>query len=247
MARTALVRYRMPIGQALAIGFKAAIRNLIPFMALAAVVYVPWIVAMVELPNLVAYRHPGSAFVAALLIGIVLPSLLNNIVAGVVTFGVVQQLRGKPAGPGECLARGFTSLLPTLGTGLLAGLRIGLLLLLLIVPGIHEYCRLGVAVPVAILERAGPARAIGRSIELTRGSRGSLFAITLVIFVVDFVLGRVVHLAARELGLTAALIGSVAVTVWGSIWGACSGAASYYLLRKGKENLDLDELAQVFA
>jgi len=240
------IRYHMPVGQALSLGFKAALKNLIPFATMALIVYVPWIAALLAMPK-ADPRNPDGAGVMLVLLLFLLPALLNLIVTGAVTFGVVQHLRGKRAGFGECLARGFTNLLRVLGTGLLTTIRVFLFFLLLIVPGYIEIFRLFVAVPVAIVERVGPFQAVARSIELTRGSRGSIFAMAIVIGFVNGVLGYVVPLALKDMGPTAILIGTVAVALWSAVWSACSGAVSYYLLRKGKENLDIEELAQVFA
>jgi len=240
------IRYHMPVGQALGLGFKAAFKNLIPFTAMALVIYVPWVAALLATPKLDP-EQSGSAGFLLLLLMFLLPALLNFIVTGAVTFGVVQHLRGKRAGFGECMARGFTNLPRILGTSLLVGIRVFLFFLLLIVPGYIEICRLSVAVPVAIVERAGPGKAVARSIDLTRGSRGSVFAIIIVIGIVNYVLGIVVPLALKDMGPTAILVGTVAVALWSAVWTACSGAVSYFLLRKGKENLDLEELAQVFA
>jgi hypothetical protein len=214
---------------------------------MALLVYVPWVVVLLLQPRgAIDRKDPGAAFLLVLL-GAFLPAVLNNIVTGAVAYGVVQQLRGKRAGFGDCLSRGFTNLFRILGTGLLAGIRIFLFTLLLIVPGIIEACRLAVAVPVTIAERAGPGQAIARSIELTRGSRGPIFRMTVVIGLVNYGLVALAGIVTKDMSPIAVISGQVVAMLWSSVWTASSQASAYYLLRSGKENLGVEELALVFA
>jgi hypothetical protein len=248
-------RYTMPVGQALSLGLKASLKNLIPFGAMALLIYVPWIALTVVYLN--AYKAPASrsgrddppdgGALLLLLATILLPLVLNIIVQAPVTYGVVQQLRGKRAGFGECLSRGFASLGRVFGTLLLALLRIIIGYCLLIVPGIIETFRLAVVVPAAIAERAGPRTAVRRSIELTKGSRGAFFGVQFVIGIVSGLLTALVGFVTKDMGVVAVNVGNVVVTLWSAVWSASCYAAGYYLLRKGKENLGIEELAQVFA
>jgi hypothetical protein len=240
------VLYTLRVGQALSLGFSTSIRNLIPFAAMALLIYVPWIAALVLLPTSADPEHPGGGLMI-LFLTFVLPVLLNNIVTGEVTFGVVQQLRGKRARFADCLSQGFASLGRVLGTGFLAGLRIFFFYLLLIVPGVIETCRLAVAVPVTIAERAGPGASVQRSIELTRGSRLPIFGMTFVIGIANYALGAIAGIVTKDMGLTAIIIGQIVAMLWSSVWTASSYASAYFLLRKGKENLGIEELALVFA
>ena len=243
MAERAHGSYSMPVGQALHMGLAAAIRNLIPFSVLSLVVYAPWIGVL-----LLAAATPQGERVAAVwtLLIVLLPYVLNNVVTGALSYGVVQQLRGKPAGLGDCLVRGFADLLRVLLTGMLAGVRILLGFMLLFVPGVIESCRLWVALPAAVLERASPVQAIKRSIALTAGSRRSIFGVNFIIGLVSLGLGKLQEIVTKGMHGWTPVIVSVAITVLLGVWGACSGAVGYYLLRKGKENVDVAELAKVF-
>jgi hypothetical protein len=240
--------YTMPMGQALSLGLGTALKNLIPFASLALLIYSPWIAVMVMQPDPMAQEassRPDPTAMLWTLAALLLPLILNNIAAGALSYGVVQQLRGKRAGIGDCLRRGFSSLPAVLATGMLSGMRIFLFTLLLIIPGIREACRLWVAVPATVAERAGPGRAIQRSIDLTAGSRGAVFGVIFVIGMVSWLLGALEAMLTLR-SHTAYLICSVASSLLLSVWSATSSAVGYFLLRKGKENLDLEELAKVF-
>jgi hypothetical protein len=52
---------------------------------------------------------------------------------------------------------------------LLSGIIVGIGTLLCVIPGIYFYVAFAVAVPVLLVEGAGPSRALGRSRELVRG------------------------------------------------------------------------------
>jgi len=55
------------------------------------------------------------------------------------------------------------------------------------VVAIYFFCRIAVAVPVAMLEDAGPTKAIGRSFELTKGFAGQIFLICLLVGIIAIV------------------------------------------------------------
>jgi len=173
--------------------------------------------------------------------------ILNNVLAGSMSYGVVQHLRGKRASIGDCLLRGLASFPAVVGAGLLSGLRIFLFSLPLVIPGIIEACRLWVAVPATATERAGPVRAIQRSTGLTAGSRGAIFGVFLVIGLVGMLLHFLEVMLTSSKSYTTYLICFFATSLLVSVWCATSTAVGYFLLRKGKENLDLEDLARLFA
>src|SRR5688572_26737424 len=148
----------LSVGGVLARSLGIWIRNLIPFIVLAAVVYSPLIVytfftiGRIELSDDPVQTAQTWAIVVTL--G---AFLLNVIIAGAIIYGVVEELRGRRPSIGASLSVGLQRLLPVIGTGLLVALYVGLGLLALIIPGIILRCRYFVALPVAVIERPGVA------------------------------------------------------------------------------------------
>ena len=90
----------------------------------------------------------------------------------------------------------FSSVTPVLGQlmllGIVAGVAIGVGLVLLIVPGLILLTIWAVATPVVVIEERGALEALGRSRELVRGNGWTVFGVIVSIFAGLFVLSAVV-------------------------------------------------------
>jgi hypothetical protein len=82
---------------------------------------------------------------------------------------------------------------PLIGAGLLAGIAIGIGLILLIVPGLILLTIWAVIAPVIVLERAAVFESFGRSRELVRGSGWQVFGVIVVLFLLQLVFGGIVN------------------------------------------------------
>jgi ABC-type multidrug transport system fused ATPase/permease subunit len=95
----------------------------------------------------------------------------------------------------------FRSVTPVLGTlivvGILAGIAIGIGLLLLIVPGLFLLTIWAVIAPVVVIERAGAMESFGRSRELVRGSGWQVFGVIVVLFLLQFIATAVIQAIAN--------------------------------------------------
>ena len=145
-------------------------------------------------------------------------------------------------------------ILQLFGVIFVTGLIIGVGCIFLIVPGIILACRLGVSVPVAMLEDCGPGKAISRSMELTKGFAMQMFLIFVLTIALSIGVSIVLQvpftiLAATPrphllpLGLSMlqyafTFIGQVLV---GPI-GAIAFCLMYYNLRVRKEGFDVEHL-----
>lgn len=218
-------------------------RNLLPFLLLSAIVLSPWIALRLYRGNVV---EPNVGLNLAELL---LSTLLTYVLTGAVTYGVVQQLRGEPAGLGQAISQGMRTFLTVLGTGILCGVRIMLFSLLLWVPGIIESIKLYVAIPAAVMEGKGAARAIERSNALTDGSRWQIFGAWLLMFTLPIALTValvfVLHTVSGPTGLHP--VAEIGISMVFNAFSATMMAVCYFLLRSGKENVDVKELAAVFA
>lgn len=233
--------FTLNVGTLISKSFGIYFKNFIPFVFLSALIMSPWI----ALRYLLALdpTNVGLSLTATLV-----SVLMIYVLTGTLTYGVVQQMRGTPAGIGDAISRGMQALPRALGTGLLVGLRTLLFTLLLIVPGIMESVRLYVAIPAAVMEGNGGDTAVQRSIKLTDGSRwpifGSFFIMALIGFVPLFVIMFVMITVSGggempwwfEVGISLMIQPISAVAM----------AVCYFLLRQGKEQVSVEDIAAVF-
>ena len=87
---------------------------------------------------------------------------------------------------------------PLVVAGILAGIAIGLGLLLLIVPGLFLLTIWAVLAPVIVIERKDALSAFGRSRELVRGNGWQVFSVIVVLFILQFVVTAVIQALANS-------------------------------------------------
>jgi hypothetical protein len=176
-------------------------------------------------------------------------------------YGTVQALRGRKVAIGECLSEGFKRLGVALGVAILAAIGYFIGFLLLVVPGIVVMLMWIVAVPVAVVERAGVTASFGRSRALTRDRRwrifGTLFVAGLIIAAVEGVIGFILIRSMGSSfieGMTELVTHpgtGLAVAQWAfnalnlALY-ACLLASLYYYLRRDKDGVDIEQIAAVF-
>lgn len=239
-------QFRLEVGTLASAAFGILLRNIVPFLFLSILIFMPWIafefwLAEAELePERVLLLRP---------VALLLQFLLSMILTGAITYGVVMHMRGTPASIGDTIGKGLSSLLRVLGTGLYCGLQIFAMTLLLIVPGIIRSIQLYAAIPAAVMENVGAAKAAQRSEHLVRGSGRAIMGAWSLVVLLGVVLG----------GIAGALAVAtdnrfdpenpwfvVSYTLLSQTFGATMMACAYFLLRRGKENIDVESLAKVF-
>jgi hypothetical protein len=87
---------------------------------------------------------------------------------------------------------------PLIVAGILAGIAIGIGLLLLIVPGLFLLTIWAVLAPVIVIERKDAMSSFGRSRELVRGHGWQVFGVIVVLFIVQFVVTAVIQALATS-------------------------------------------------
>jgi hypothetical protein len=80
--------------------------------------------------------------------------------------------------------------------GILAGIAVGIGLILLIVPGLFLLTIWAVIAPVIVIERTGALGSFGRSSELTKGNRWQVFGVIVVLFILQFVVTALIQALA---------------------------------------------------
>jgi hypothetical protein len=242
--------YRLPVGGLVAKSIGIYFGNLLPFMVLAAVALAPWIVARFYMEANAAPPSPGSMpeLQPMALVTLLLQQLGTQVLAGALTFGVVQRLRGIPTDLGQVLAVGVKSFLRVLVVGIVYGALVGIGTLMLVVPGMILMTIFYVALPAAVLENKGLGGAMQRSADLTRGNRwqvfGAVLLFVLLMMGVGAILGVIMFQATNVAGLPA--WAEVLLNVVLAPFGATMPAVCYYMLRMGKENVDAKQIAAVF-
>lgn len=243
---------RFSIGAALQGSFAVLFRNIGSFVLTTAIICIPVIVLSLAIGggwNVEA--EPTVTDILLILLLVVLSLLTYLATTAAVTYGTVQDLRGRRAGIGDIMSHTIAALLSALGVAVLATLIALAGSILLVVPGIIAMCMLYVALPVAVVERPGVLGSLRRSRELTKGNRWQIFALFIVAYVVSSLLqmlGGFANLAVA--GLTdIAIIGELPgllTTVLSYAWSAVLSAVAYHQLRIAKDGVDAEEIAAVF-
>jgi hypothetical protein len=184
-----------------------------------------------------------------------------------IIFATLQHLQGQPPRIGECLARGLRAMPATFAASLLFLIVLGLLVaiagmilgsimaglgaaavligLLFGAAALYVYSIYWVFVPALLLEGAGILGCFGRSADLTRGFRGKIFAILVLIAVANWVIA----FANQLLVEAAPIAGSVIDIGSGLLFLALSpvlATVGYYHLRAEKEGLGVEDVVRVF-
>jgi len=198
---------------------------------------------------------PGTSVRTELIRGVVgvLGMVLAFILAGALTFGVLQSLSGSTARFGEMVNAGFSRFWRILGVSFLMGLCVVIGLFLLLIPGLLLISALWVAVPAVVAEQVGVTSALSRSAQLTKGHRLTVFLVALVFAAI----GMGVTVIIGAIGASAALStgwGVIAIQFSVQLASAVAGsltatgpAVGYHDLRVLKEGVSTEQLAAVFA
>jgi hypothetical protein len=189
----------LDIGKVLTDGLNALVQNFGTFFLLALLLQgVPQ--ALNAWGQVIGRGNPFGGVFAG--IGGLASLVTVPILAGALIFGTMRGLEGQPASLNECLHFGTRRWLPMLGLQIGSGFLILIGCILLIVPGVLLALRWSVAAPVLALEGRGIPESMGRSADLTRNRRGSIFLLFLIFFGIQFVLNAV--LSAVGFGYQAA-------------------------------------------
>lgn len=194
-----------------------------------------------------------TVFGASLLV-LVVTFVVTGIGQAATIFAVSDLYLDRPVSIRGAFAHLRGHILQALGVIFLSGLIIFAGCILLIIPGIILACRLGVSVPVAMLEDSFPGKAISRSMELTKGFAGQMFLIFVLTFALSVGVSVVLQMPFTILAATPrphvlplglmmlqyafSFVGQVVV---GPI-GAIAFCLMYYNLRVRKEGFDVEHL-----
>jgi hypothetical protein len=256
-------RSTFQVGTALGKTFSIWIANLIPFAIISLILFSP-----LYLWTYLKFRDTRVPDNFSTYGPLFLSFLLQQVAAGAMTYGVVQQMNGTRADVGTCISKGFARLVPVLLVTLLSGLAWGVLfalwfivsfntgmgpgisIVLFGVPALMLLCAWYVVVPVAVIENPGAVASIARSGGLTRGSRFGIFLVIVVLWilqvVINLVLTRTFGRGVNGLSETGQWIEMGISSLLTGTLGAVASAVVYNELRVSREGASVADIAKVF-
>jgi hypothetical protein len=242
------------IGHAVSTSFAVLLRNIVPFIIIAAIIAIPYIIiarllapdpAVVQAAAQQGQLPPG--FLTALLIPMAVLVATSSLTSAALVYGTFQDLRGQKATIGDSLSRGLAAMLPVLVAAIIYGILYLIGVMLLVVPGIIVVVALWVYVPAIVVEKKGIGAAFTRSRELTKGRRWSILGLLLIVGISIAVLGWVAGLIlGLVFGPSGAQYGAWVIQIVVSAFSAVLVAVSYYYLRADKEGIAIGDIAKVF-
>jgi hypothetical protein len=193
----------------------------------------------------------SSAYWGPIIAAWLVSMITNAVLQASLTRATVMHLSGERPGFVQCLTIGLSMILPMIAIGILLSLGVGFGFLLLIVPGVILWLMWSVVVPAYVQERLGVFASFGRSVELTKGARGKIFLLFVILVIGLWLLsipaglliafaqgGGSILLLSLVTSIVSALGGMVMVTVQASI---------YVELREAKEGIAPGDLEAIFA
>jgi hypothetical protein len=228
------------IGQIFGRSFGVFGRHFILFCLVSALPALPYLfVAGGQARSLADLSRLGVLFVTA--------GLLTPITQAVVLYGTFQDMRAKPFGLGESLAKGLARFFPIIGLSICEVLVFSAGAVLLIFPMFIFWAMFAVALPSCVVEKTGPIASLKRSAALTAGYKWKIFGIVLLLGLATVIGSAVVSAVFTLVGGT--LAATIGTFIWRALVGAFHSIATaviYHDLRAAKEGIDVERMAAVF-
>jgi hypothetical protein len=217
-------------------------RNFLMFSLVPMVAFLPTLLLPVG-----AGGMPQDRSWIFMLLAVLLAVVLSLLSQAILVYASFQDMRGKPVDIGESINVALVRFLPILGLAILAGFCTMIGFILLVVPGFILLTMWFVAVPVCIVERAGPWDSMMRSGQLTKGHRWKIFGIIFLLYLISGVVGYILTSVIGS--IAGSMVSLIIQIIWNGIWGAFFAVfvvVAYYELRSSKEGVDIEQIASVF-
>ena len=252
------------VGDILRTSFAVYFSNLPAFLPLSVIVFLPaFAVVLVPdssslnnppvIPDPNEMQDPGAMFDVLVPFYLVLTResfmawLCVFWLEAALAFGVVRHLRGGQAGFMESFVQFARRILPASVIAVIVAVVTGIGFVFFLVPGVVLALILWVAAPAVVVERGG-LRALSRSAELTRGFKGQIFGLALILGLFELVaaiMAEMVSTAITSSSLLAWAMAQAVGLVLSGIW-ATAVAVTYHDLRVLREGVDTRTVSRVF-
>ncbi len=237
-APAVLARETFSVGSAISRSLSIWSRNIVFFVGVSLAAYVPLFVLAPVTPT--SFSGWGLW-----LLGIVITAILSYIVQGLVTYTVLEQLRGRNPSAAESLSHGWSRAGPLFVAAFVTGIFLFGAALAFIIPAIILAVRWSLLAPVVVAEKSVDPRA--RSAELTAGHRWGIFGLMLLFLVSSAVLGGILGaIFGRRGGVLPTLMAQIIPSALMLSVSAVVYSVMYYQLRSEKEGVDIEQLTSVF-
>jgi hypothetical protein len=203
------------VGEILDVTFRLYRENFLPFVRIAAIGVIPTqlltlLVLLSAAPDdgIVVERTDifGNTttdvdtgqlwrFLAAIVLTSIVAFLATLIVSAAITRAVAHSyVDGRRPDVSESLKFALRRLLPLVGMTILFALGVMLGTVACIIPGVFLYVAWSVAAPALIMEGAGPAGALGRSLRLVRPRWWPTFGLLLLVFLMTSIASQIIQI-----------------------------------------------------
>jgi hypothetical protein len=260
---------KIDIGRVVSRGFAALQANFLPFAGLALLLsgLPTFLLQYLTLSGLeqavatgdLAFALRPAFWVMALasgLVSLLVAALLQAMLVG----ATIRYLGGRDPALGKGVGDALRLILPLVALSIVSAVLIGVGFLLLIVPGFIAMTALMVAIAAMVEERRGVFDSMRRSRDLTRGSRGRIFILLILFWIISSILSALLAgftsvatdtpaFAAAEPGAfhaLAAAAGSAISTSLTTLIISVMVSALYVELRTVKEGARPEDLSAVF-
>jgi Membrane domain of glycerophosphoryl diester phosphodiesterase len=248
----------LTIGEILDRAFVYYRRHFVMFVGIAAL---PNLFGLVfRLLRVVVTSRQGTLSTLLFFLAATVVSLIASTFSQGATLIAVSQIQlGRETNVREAFGRIRSQLWELVVISLNVGVRVGLGLLLLVIPGILLALRYALAIPVAVLEQNGVSASLSRSVDLTQGDRGRIFVIYVLLVILMFAGSLVWQVPAllitrmsgartpQQIPMSAQAVTAFGSFVTQSILGpivTIAIALVYYDERVRKEAFDLEHMMQ---
>jgi uncharacterized membrane protein len=247
----------MTTGSLLDRSFRLYGENFALMLGITTAAYVPLYGTMLFV-QAAATAAPGernlTVLVAQFVFVILWISLALPLATGAATYAISERYLGNEITVGQALSRAWRRLWALSVAQISAGLRVFFGFLLLIVPGILWLLSYSLVVPVVLVEGQNAASSLRRSRQLVKGSRMKVFAVLVVVtllqWLVSFGVGNLAGLFLDRESTAGDLIDSLVgdlVQIVLTPYGIIASILVYYDFRIRKEGFDLEMLSRSIA
>ncbi|MBA4018935.1 MAG: hypothetical protein C0483_17340 [Pirellula sp.] len=182
-----------------------------------------------------------SAAIVPIALSLVVAIFVFPLANAAVIYAVGSSYLSRPTSVGDCIKHGMKRWGALIWTSFLMTLAIGLGMILCIVPGIIFAFWFALAQEVAVLENSSGSDALSRSKLLMKGNIGTLFVMSLILGVINFLIGLGAQIIPQP---HVSVIVQAFVQGFVTIFGTCALVVFYFSVRCKMENFDLQLLAE---